>query len=414
MKRIIISLSVIGAVALLGIGATVSLFNDTETSAGNIFTAGSIDLKVDHTAQTYNGVDCKTCSVTVQSDTSNTVTGTVGGSDGPNLPHSAVAAWTHSAWTASIPGATWIWTTNPTTQYDATNDVIYTFQKKFTWMGPINGATLAMAVGSDNSYEVWLNGTKVAFDTNENNFATADVISSASLTPYIIQGENTLEIKVKNWKPNGWEGTPYTNPAGLLYKFTINGNCGDAYFQNHCELWQSTDLNGSQQFFNFDDIKPGDYGTNVISLRVSSNDAFACLLTGNIDDKDNTLTEPEVSLSDSSPLGELSQFIRVFAWNDSDNDGLYEGEAQLLAPNTPIADLDLLNLSLTGGGPTAYVGLAWCAGTQSVVGNTISCNGATMGDIAQSDSFTADLTAYAVQQRNNLGFTCSSVQLPQN
>ena len=35
------------------------LYNDTETSNGNIFVAGSIDLKVDPT-QTYNGVDCKT------------------------------------------------------------------------------------------------------------------------------------------------------------------------------------------------------------------------------------------------------------------------------------------------------------------------------------------------------------------
>jgi hypothetical protein len=34
------------------------LFSDTETSQGNIFTAGAIDLKVDHTKQTYNGQDC--------------------------------------------------------------------------------------------------------------------------------------------------------------------------------------------------------------------------------------------------------------------------------------------------------------------------------------------------------------------
>ncbi len=58
MKKIIISLSIIGAAAVIGIGATVALFSDTETSAGNIFTAGSIDLKVDHTLATYNGDPC--------------------------------------------------------------------------------------------------------------------------------------------------------------------------------------------------------------------------------------------------------------------------------------------------------------------------------------------------------------------
>ena len=44
-KKLIISLSVIGAVAAIAIG-TVALFNDTETSSGNIFTAGTLNLKV--------------------------------------------------------------------------------------------------------------------------------------------------------------------------------------------------------------------------------------------------------------------------------------------------------------------------------------------------------------------------------
>lgn len=43
-KRILISLSVIAAVAAIAIGGTVAYFSDTETSTGNTFTAGSIDL----------------------------------------------------------------------------------------------------------------------------------------------------------------------------------------------------------------------------------------------------------------------------------------------------------------------------------------------------------------------------------
>jgi len=217
-----------------------------------------------------------------------------------------------------------------------------------------------------------------------------------------------LEFKVTNKAGSTGAGQ---NPGGLIYKLAINGNCGAAYFQNHCELWQSQDLTGQEQFFNFDDIKPGDYGTNVISLNVSSNDAYACLLTSSENDQDNTVVEPELDLADIGPVGELSQFLKVFAWNDSDNDGVYEGETQLLPVNTPFVDIELLQLSLTGGGPTSYVGLAWCAGTQSLSGNTVLCNGSTMGDIAQTDSFTASLTAYAEQVRNNPNFSCADVEL---
>ena len=49
-KKIIISLSVIAAVAAIAIGGTIAYFSDTETSTGNTFTAGEIDLTVDNTS----------------------------------------------------------------------------------------------------------------------------------------------------------------------------------------------------------------------------------------------------------------------------------------------------------------------------------------------------------------------------
>lgn len=54
MKKILLSISVIGVVAVAAIGATGAFFSDTETSTGNTFTAGAIDLQVDSHA-TYNG-----------------------------------------------------------------------------------------------------------------------------------------------------------------------------------------------------------------------------------------------------------------------------------------------------------------------------------------------------------------------
>jgi predicted ribosomally synthesized peptide with SipW-like signal peptide len=44
--KILLSLSVIAAVAAIAIGGTVAYFSDTDTSTGNTFTAGTLDLKV--------------------------------------------------------------------------------------------------------------------------------------------------------------------------------------------------------------------------------------------------------------------------------------------------------------------------------------------------------------------------------
>ncbi|HBH45795.1 MAG TPA: hypothetical protein DDX47_00295, partial [Candidatus Jacksonbacteria bacterium] len=57
MKRILLSLSVIAAVVAIAAGVTTAFYQDTETSTGNTFAAGGIDLKVDSTAH-YNGMVC--------------------------------------------------------------------------------------------------------------------------------------------------------------------------------------------------------------------------------------------------------------------------------------------------------------------------------------------------------------------
>ncbi|MCX6737610.1 MAG: TasA family protein [Candidatus Parcubacteria bacterium] len=53
-KKIILSLGVIGIVAAFAIGGTVAYFSDTETSTGNTFTAGAIDLKVSNESYVSN------------------------------------------------------------------------------------------------------------------------------------------------------------------------------------------------------------------------------------------------------------------------------------------------------------------------------------------------------------------------
>jgi predicted ribosomally synthesized peptide with SipW-like signal peptide len=58
MKKILLSVAVIAVVAAVVVGVTTAFFSDTETSTGNTFTAGSLDLKVDNTCHYWqNGQD---------------------------------------------------------------------------------------------------------------------------------------------------------------------------------------------------------------------------------------------------------------------------------------------------------------------------------------------------------------------
>src|SRR3989344_2031134 len=338
-NKILLSVGTLVVAVAIVAGGTIAFYNDTETSAGNIFTAGSIDLKVDHLKQTYNGVDCETCNVTIVSDTTNIVTA----KNGVPIATTPAVAVTQipGAWTASIPGATWIWATDQVLPEDATTDVTYTFEKSFDWNGPIPSATITFSVAADNHYEVYVNNHLVAADVNDNNFAVADTLSPALITPWLISGANTIKFVVKNK-----------------------------------------------------------------------------------DDQENSLLETETEAGDAAgqgnPLGfgELSSFINVFTWSDTDGDGQYDtGESSLgsvgpLSSLASIMSMDSQNHEYLTATTTKNIGLAWCAGTLTPnQGGAFSCNGAGMLNTAQSDSFSANLTAYAEQVRNNGAFQCSGVTL---
>jgi hypothetical protein len=64
---------------------------------------------------------------------------------------------------------------------------------------------------------------------------------------------------------------------------------------------------------------------------------------------------------------------------------------------------------------TQYIGLGWCAGDISATASgTIMCDGSGVSNVAQTDSFTAALVAYAEQTRNNASFSCDAVDLGGN
>ncbi len=57
MKKILLSVGILAVVGAIVVGATGAFYGDTETSTGNTFTAGSIELKVDSESY-YNGMVC--------------------------------------------------------------------------------------------------------------------------------------------------------------------------------------------------------------------------------------------------------------------------------------------------------------------------------------------------------------------
>ena len=404
MKKILLSVLTIAVVGTAVIGGTIAFYSDTETSAGNIFVAGSIDLKVDHTYASYNGEECLgECDVNIYSNLEDIV-------DGDN----AVATWVHPNWVQSIPGsdAFWIWTDHYV--QDPENDEIYTFTKSFDVTGIVDQAEIDIA--SDNGYKVVLNGVVIADELDTSNFAAT---TNHNMAPPLVEGTNVLEITVKNFGLSG--STPTGNPAGLLYRLQVKSNCGGGYTETpdaYCQLWMEKNLD-TETFFNFGDVKPGDSGVNVISLHVEDNDAWTCLYIKDKEDNDNGCTDPEDDVDGTCDnpgpgQGELSQNLNVFAWTD-DGDGLYEpllGETLLATDSLDTLTTVAIHDASSGNGPlmagqTDYLGIYWCAGDILIhISGALLCDNVAMGNVAQTDSFTASLTAYAERYRNNPDFVC--------
>ena len=72
-------------------------------------------------------------------------------------------------------------------------------------------------------------------------------------------------------------------------------------------------------------VTPGDYGTNVIDLTATDVDAWGRVRLARSADADVTCTEPEkvVDVGCATDAdGELDDVVRVWLWNDADDDGV--------------------------------------------------------------------------------------------
>lgn len=190
--------------------------------------------------------------------------------------------------------------------------------------------------------------------------------------------------------------------------------------------WEATNLT-SEKFFEFTDVKPGDWFRRNISLHVENNPAWACLLIRNVDEDENTHTDPEKEAEDNTPgdvngqgNGELGKNMHVLGWFDSNGNGKFNEPAEKRFVDsffdvfTEIAlhDSTTNNGSLSPEIPVELLQLNLCAGTPIVGGDgTVTCNGSSMDDKSQTDSLTADLRLYVEQVRNNPNFKCANVVL---
>ena len=212
---------------------------------------------------------------------------------------------------------------------------------------------------------------------------------------------------------------------------------------------------GEYLFFNFDDVKPGDWGEDTISLHVENNDSWLCVDVTLTSNDDNGHTEPEAGDGDTTSgvgEGELAQAMKFMWWAD-DGDNVLEDDEILLptgdlstaavgdSVTAPLADS---NINIWGdigplpGDSVRYIGKAWCLGAMAsspvvqdglgkttngsstistngplVRGSGFTCDGSDVNNITQTDSLTADIVFYAEQARHNDAFVCGGAPVEQ-
>ncbi|MFC1750800.1 VWA domain-containing protein [Pseudomonadota bacterium] len=205
--------------------------------------------------------------------------------------------------------------------------------------------------------------------------------------------------------------------------------------------WDLDDLD-QHRFFDFNDLKPGDWGEDTVSIHVEDNDAWACFNITVTENDDVSCTEPELIFDPNCVEqnldlfdGELADLLHFIFWVDDGDNVLEDNEspfAQGLASQVLPAVSGALadatgNIFNPAGGPlsggqTYYIGKAWCFGemtltpvSQDGLDNPdnspetdpgFTCDGSGLDDASQTDRLVGDISFSAVQSRHNPNFTC--------
>ena len=203
--------------------------------------------------------------------------------------------------------------------------------------------------------------------------------------------------------------------------------------QNQNNSWSLDNLT-NQLFFNFHDLKPGDYGEDTISMHVQ-NDAWACMamdLTGTLENNLNEAENEAGDVTDGVDEGELQNYLSFIFWYDDGDNVLEDDETvieELSGLPGSIFTGEWLAIAESGDDPleagdTTYIGKGWCFGeiTRTPVANGsneapnadtnrigYTCDGSGDNNDAQTDGINVDVFFYAEQARNNDQFLCSGL-----
>ncbi len=199
--------------------------------------------------------------------------------------------------------------------------------------------------------------------------------------------------------------------------------------------WDLRDLT-IEKFFDYADLKPGDWGEDTVSLHVTSNPAYACVAFRITENSDNGITEPEdevdgnIDQADGTADGDLAQELHFAFWVDDGDNVLEDNEVESLVGGqaADVFEQGIYALADSQGGlfeealqpeTDYYIGKAWCYGDMSPepvpagqsedpsVASGITCNGQPVSNISQTDKLVGDIQFYAVQTRHNEEFLCS-------
>src|SRR3989344_3940474 len=221
-----------------------------------------------------------------------------------------------------------------------------------------------------------------------------------------------------------WNDPTVTDPIGV-------------WGQNSANSWTLNDLT-DQLFFNFEDLKPGDYGEDTISLHVQ-NDAWACMAFDLTGTPENGVNDPESDVPDltvGADEGELQNYLSFLFWYDDGDNVLEVGEQTIpelsglpgsVFSGNWLAIADQGDTPLQGDAVNpVFIGKGWCFGAMTAtpvasstnpngptVGNTgFTCDGSGNHNDAQTDGIVVDVHFYAEQSRNNANFLCRDLPPP--
>lgn len=325
MKKILVNLIIIIIVLGVSIGSTVAYFSDKEVSRDNTFMAGGLDLQVDSTSF-YNGKICKD-GIWLAKDFKELVCEEQENTFSENKDANQFrCAFKDKCKTFGFDYTIAKWEWNK-------------YQNKYEVEGEAN-QTNVMGDASLAFWESYYNVDGVIRKAG-NKF---DLLPGGTNSQVLLR-DNKYEISGLYFCAGGSQcgnciledGEECDGASSTPSGFLCNSECKLVKKEPCSGTWEAGDLDESiHKFFNFSDLRFGDYGSDTMSLHVYDNDAWGRLVIDDIQNNENTCTDAELLDEEhckENQDGELLENISFTFWLDMgevpgfQNTGLAPGDS---------------------------------------------------------------------------------------